>query len=55
MGTDIWTQCAHSTVVESAIEGSHFSIMRGSSVRVLAAEVESAMEQADALSGSSVG
>ena len=53
MGTDIWTQCAHSTVVESAIEGSHFSIMRGSSVRVLAAEVESAMEKADALSSSS--
>ena len=48
-GTEIWSQRAQSTVTDSAIDGTHYSIMRGTSVRVLAAEVESAIEHTDSL------
>lgn len=48
-GTAIWSQRAQSTITNSEIEGSHFSIMRGPSVRVLAAEVESAIELSESL------
>lgn len=50
-GTAIWSQRAQSTITDSEIEGSHFSIMRGPSVRVLAAEVESAIELSESLAG----
>lgn len=46
-GTELWSQVAQSTVTTSAIDGSHYSIMRGSSVRVLAAEIEAAMDSLD--------
>ena len=46
-GSEMWAQRAHSTVSESIIEGSHYSIMRGASVRALSAEVEAAIAQCD--------
>jgi len=46
-GSELWARKAHSTVSESIIEGSHYSIMRGRSVRVLTAEVEAALAQDD--------
>ena len=48
-GTEIWSQRARSMVTSSAIDGSHYSIMRGSSVRALAGEVEAAIERAESL------
>lgn len=51
-GTEIWTQLAQSTVTDSAIDGSHFSIMRGSSVRVLAGEIEAAIQRSESLDDS---
>ena len=42
-GTAIWSQCAQSTLTDSTLNGSHYSIMRGAPVRVLAAEIESAI------------
>ena len=48
-GSELWARNALSTVSESIIEGSHYSIMRGRSVRVLAAEVEAAIAQSDEL------
>ena len=48
-GTAIWSQRAQSKITDSAIDGSHFSIMRGPSVRVLATEVESAIELSESL------
>jgi len=50
-GTEIWTQRARSTVSASAIKGSHYSIMRGSSVRKMAAELETAIELSESLVG----
>ena len=44
-GSEIWSQHAHSTVTESVIKGSHYSIMRGASVRKLATELESEIER----------
>ena len=46
-GSEMWAQRAHSTVSESIIEGSHYSIMRGASVRALSVEVEAAIAQCD--------
>ena len=43
-GTAIWIERAAKKVTESEIQGSHYSIMRGASVRKLAAEVEAAIE-----------
>lgn len=54
-GSEIWSQCAQSTVTESVIEGSHYSIMRGSPVRALAAELESAIEFSESQALSEVG
>ena len=48
-GTEIWSQCAQSTFSASAIKGTHYSIMRGSSVRTLAGELESAIELSESL------
>ena len=48
-GSEQWAQKAQSTVSESTIEGSHYSIMRGRSVRVLTAEVEDAIAYSDEL------
>ena len=48
-GSELWAQKAQSTVSESIIEGSHYSIMRGRSVRVLTAEVEAAIAYSDEL------
>ncbi len=42
-GSKLWARKALSTVSESIIEGSHYSVMRGSSVRVLSAELEAAI------------
>ena len=53
-GSEIWSQCAQSSVTVSAIQGSHYSIMRGSSVRTLAAELESAIEFSESQSLSEV-
>jgi len=46
-GSELWAREAQSTVSESIIEGSHYSIMRGRSVRVLTAEVEAAIAQSE--------
>ena len=43
-GTEIWSGLATEGVSASVIEGSHYSIMRGQGVRVLAAEIESAIK-----------
>ena len=48
-GSELWSRRAQSTVSESIIEGSHYSIMRGRSVRVLTAEVEAAIAYSDEL------
>lgn len=51
-GSEIWAECAQSTVTESVLKGSHYSIMRGSPVRTLAAELESAIQYAESNNGS---
>ena len=48
-GSELWAQKAQSTVSGSIIEGSHYSIMRGRSVRILTAEVEAAIAYSDEL------
>ena len=53
-GTAVWSQCAKSTLTESTLDGSHYSIMRGSPVRVLGSEMESAIEHAELLLENSV-
>ena len=47
IGTEIWASRASAGVTESVITGSHYSIMRGAPVRALAAEVESAIANAE--------
>lgn len=42
-GSQIWAQNAQSTVTQSMIEGSHYSVMRGSSVRILSEELKAAI------------
>lgn len=49
-GSEIWSQCAQSTVTESVIKGSHYSIMRGSPVRTLADQLESEIELSESQS-----
>ena len=46
-GTSIWLNQATHKVSASTIEGSHYSIMRGPAVRVLASELDSAIRQTD--------
>jgi len=48
IGTDAWSEFTPDKITESVIGGSHYSIMRGSAVRALASEVESAIEQTEA-------
>lgn len=48
-GSEIWARKAQSTISESIIDGSHYSIMRGRSVRVLSKEVEAAIANEDGL------
>lgn len=51
-GSKLWVEKANERVTESVIDGSHYSIMRGSAVRVLTAEVEAAIAHEDALCNS---
>ena len=46
-GAKLWIEKSNSPVSESIIDGSHYSIMRGSAVRVLTAEVEAAIAHED--------
>ena len=46
-GTAIWSRLAQAGVSQSAIKGSHYSIMRGSSARTLATEIELAITNAE--------
>lgn len=48
-GSKLWVEKTKSTVSESVIDGSHYSVMRGSAVRVLSAEVEAAIAHEDVL------
>lgn len=47
-GSKLWAQKSNSTVSESIIEGSHYSVMRGSAVRALSTEVVAAIAYEDA-------
>lgn len=46
-GTKIWSGQTTCEVSQSVIEGSHYTIMRGTAVRVLAAEVETAISESE--------
>jgi len=48
-GSVIWARKSQSDFSESCVEGDHYSIMRGASVRELAKQVEAAINQADSL------
>jgi len=47
IGAAMWSEQAASTVTQSVIAGSHYSMMRGPSVRTLAAEVEAAIAKGE--------
>jgi thioesterase domain-containing protein len=48
-GSTIWAKKSQTDFAESCIEGDHYSIMRGASVRELAKQVEAAIREADSL------
>ena len=49
LGSSLWENRASSNVIESIVEGSHYSIMRGPTVRQLASEIDAALDAADAV------
>ena len=53
-GAKIWSQCTSAKTTDSVIKGGHYSIMRGSAVRALASEIDSAIEYASELSANTV-
>ena len=48
-GSKLWVQNSNLPATESVIGGSHYSVMRGSAVRTLSAEVDAAIAHEDAL------
>ena len=48
-GSLIWASKSQTDFAESCIEGDHYSMMRGASVRELAKQVEAAIKEADSL------
>ena len=44
LGTSLWEDHASSAVTESIVKGSHYSIMRGPTVRLLASEIDTALQ-----------
>ncbi len=47
LGSSLWADHASSTVTESIVEGSHYSIMRGPTVRQLANEIDAVIDSVD--------
>ena len=48
LGASLWEDHASQAVSESIVEGSHYSIMRGTTVRLLASEIDAAIDKVDA-------
>ncbi len=48
-GASLWEDHATLGVTESIVEGSHYSIMRGPTVRLLASEIDAVLEQKNAV------
>ena len=47
LGSSLWKSVAGDIVTESIVKGSHYSIMRGPTIRAVAAEIDTALENAN--------